>query len=188
MTQLAGKLVLLLQNGASPSQQRRGLQKYTARCHVQDICKAVLASMHQPHPGSIYNVVDDNPASRAEVMAFARQLLGLTSGPVSHSSHDAKGAFRKGPDGDDTPQLSTVGDSGSSAAVKEGVVPASAATQKGVEPASVADDSNRRSVRKQAEKRVSNKKVKIELQVAWDFPSYVEGLSAIHSGCKWPSY
>lgn len=155
---------------------------------MQDICKAVLASMHQPHPGSIYNVVDDNPASRAEVMAFARQLLGLTSGPDSHSSHDAKDAFRKGPDGDDTPQICTVGDSGSSAAVKEGVVPASAATQKGVEPASVADDSNCRSVSKQAEKRVSNEKVKMELQVAWDFPSYVEGLSAIHSGGKRPFY
>jgi hypothetical protein len=29
--------------------------------------------------GAVYNVVDDDPASRGEVMAFARELLGLGS-------------------------------------------------------------------------------------------------------------
>ena len=39
-----------------------------------------------------------------------------------------------------------------------------------------------RPVRKLAEKRVSNHKIKTELGLTWDFPSYVEGLSAIHAG------
>ncbi|KAL0053692.1 hypothetical protein WJX82_009356 [Trebouxia sp. C0006] len=39
-----------------------------------------------------------------------------------------------------------------------------------------------RSVHKPAEKRVSNHKIKTELGLTWDFPSFVEGLSAIHAG------
>ncbi len=50
--------------GASASQERRGRQRYTARCHVHDICSVIQASISHPNPGSIYNIVDDEPAPR----------------------------------------------------------------------------------------------------------------------------
>jgi hypothetical protein len=42
---------------------------------VHDICAALLASMDAPAPGAIYNVADDDPAPRSEVLAFAEQRL-----------------------------------------------------------------------------------------------------------------
>lgn len=47
------------------------------RIHVDDIARALWASMHAPTPQAIYNVADDAPAAQAEVMAYAHQLLGL---------------------------------------------------------------------------------------------------------------
>lgn len=43
---------------------------------------ALFASMERPAakaPGATYNIADDEPAPRAEVMAFAAQLLGVSS-------------------------------------------------------------------------------------------------------------
>lgn len=48
----------------SVSQARRGRQRFTARCHVHDICATMCASMRRPRPGAVYNVVDDDPAPR----------------------------------------------------------------------------------------------------------------------------
>jgi hypothetical protein len=48
----------------SASQARRARQRFTARCHVHDICATICASMRQPRPGAVYNVVDDEPAPR----------------------------------------------------------------------------------------------------------------------------
>lgn len=59
----------------SASADRRGRQRYTARCHVYDICQTLEASMQHPHPGAAYNIADDDPAGRATVMAFASELL-----------------------------------------------------------------------------------------------------------------
>lgn len=64
----------------SSSQQRRGRQKYTARVHVYDIAATVCASMQQPRPGAVYNIVDDDPAPRGEVMAYTRALLQAQMG------------------------------------------------------------------------------------------------------------
>ncbi len=153
----------LLQGVASASQQRRGLQQYTARCHVLDICKALTASMHQPCPGSIYNVADDNPASRAEVMAFAASLL--------KSSSDAAMSNK--------PNADRCTDADRQECTTDGICNQSAALQ-GVD--AMCEKGRPSSVRKPAEKRVSNHKIKAELGLTWDFPSYVEGLSAIHAG------
>lgn len=60
---------------APPSAARRARQRYTARCHVYDICQALEASMRQPRPGAAYNIADDDPADRGTVMAFAQELL-----------------------------------------------------------------------------------------------------------------
>ena len=40
-----------------------------------DICQVLMASMHAPQPGAIYNVADDDPASREEVLDFVRQQI-----------------------------------------------------------------------------------------------------------------
>lgn len=147
----------LVQGVASASQQRRGLQQYTARCHVHDICRALTASMHQPCPGSVYNVTDDNPASRTEVVAFAASLLKLSSDAAMSNKHSADR------------QECTTDDTRSQSGVLQ-------------EVDATCDKARPRSVRKTAEKRVSNHKIKTELGLTWDFPSYVEGLSAIHAG------
>ncbi|KAF5203641.1 hypothetical protein FRX31_006772 [Thalictrum thalictroides] len=49
----------------------RAIKQYTSRVHVVDICQALKASIGTSFPGRIYNIVDDDPASRAEVFAFA---------------------------------------------------------------------------------------------------------------------
>ena len=54
--------------------------KYVSRVHVADIGAALLASMEAPAAsagGAVYNIGDDEPAPRQEVMAHAAHLLGL---------------------------------------------------------------------------------------------------------------
>ncbi|MDE0114638.1 MAG: SDR family oxidoreductase [Albidovulum sp.] len=47
------------------------------RIHVEDIAKALAASIEKPEPGEIYNLCDDLPAPPQEVVAFASELLGV---------------------------------------------------------------------------------------------------------------
>ncbi len=113
--------------------------------------------MNQPRPGSIYNVADDNPASRAEVMAFAASLLISSSDAAMSNQHRADGQE----------------------CMTDDICRQSAALQ---EVDAMFEKDRPRSVHKPAEKRVSNHKIKTELGLTWDFPSFVEGLSAIHAG------
>lgn len=46
-----------------------------SRIHVDDIASVLLASIKNPHPLSIYNVADDEPAAPHEVDAYASFLL-----------------------------------------------------------------------------------------------------------------
>lgn len=69
----------------SASQQRRGRQKFTARCHVGDICTILEASMYRPRPGAVYNVVDDEPAGRGQVLEYAASLI---NGYMASNSHE----------------------------------------------------------------------------------------------------
>ncbi|CAL5221740.1 g3990 [Coccomyxa viridis] len=80
--------------GSSTSKARRGAQLYTNRCHVYDICQVLLASMQRPRPGAVYNVVDDNPASRAQVMAYVQELLGGQA-PAIQDSGDQDTTMRR---------------------------------------------------------------------------------------------
>uniref|UniRef100_A0A0D9WDC1 NAD-dependent epimerase/dehydratase domain-containing protein n=1 Tax=Leersia perrieri TaxID=77586 RepID=A0A0D9WDC1_9ORYZ len=59
----------------SQRQKLRESKQYTARIHVADIYQAILASISIRSARRIYNVVDDDPAPRAEVFAFARNLV-----------------------------------------------------------------------------------------------------------------
>ncbi|CAL5056554.1 unnamed protein product [Urochloa decumbens] len=61
----------------SQRQKLRESKQYTARIHVADIYQAILASMSMRCARKIFNVVDDDPAPRAEVFAFARSLIEM---------------------------------------------------------------------------------------------------------------
>jgi dTDP-D-glucose 4,6-dehydratase len=52
-----------------------------SRIHVDDLAAALAASMARPQPGALYNVCDDEPAPRHEVLAFACDLLGVPVPP-----------------------------------------------------------------------------------------------------------
>ncbi len=56
--------------------------QYFSRIHVADIAATVLAAMTAARAGAIYNVVDDLPASSADVTAFACELLGRPPPPL----------------------------------------------------------------------------------------------------------
>ena len=48
-----------------------------SRIHVADLAAVLCASIARPRPGAVYSVCDDEPASPAEVVAYAAGLLGL---------------------------------------------------------------------------------------------------------------
>lgn len=51
------------------------------RIHVADIAAVLLASLRKPHPGRIYNLVDDHPAPPQDVIAHAAALIGMEPPP-----------------------------------------------------------------------------------------------------------
>ncbi len=52
-----------------------------SRIHVEDIAQTLIASMHAPNAGAIYNVCDDDPAPPQDVLAYAAELLNLPVPP-----------------------------------------------------------------------------------------------------------
>lgn len=48
-----------------------------SRIHVEDIAQVLWASISSPHPGSIYNLCDNEAAPPQDVIAHAAELLGL---------------------------------------------------------------------------------------------------------------
>ncbi|QDZ17825.1 NAD(P)-binding protein [Chloropicon primus] len=56
--------------------RRRRNQQLVSRCHVLDVVQGLLKSMEAPNSGGIYNIVDDDPAPRDAVEAFALGLVG----------------------------------------------------------------------------------------------------------------
>ncbi|HSK41596.1 MAG TPA: SDR family oxidoreductase [Arenibaculum sp.] len=53
-----------------------------SRIHVEDIARALEASMARPAPGRAYNICDDEPAPGHEVTAHAACLLGIEPPPL----------------------------------------------------------------------------------------------------------
>jgi hypothetical protein len=53
-----------------------------SRIHVDDLVRALCASMSQPRPGARYNLCDDDPAAPEAVVAYAAALLGVQAPPV----------------------------------------------------------------------------------------------------------
>lgn len=56
--------------------------QYFSRIHVEDIAGFLIASLKNPHPGTIYNLADDVPSSALEVQQFAAELLNKPCPPV----------------------------------------------------------------------------------------------------------
>jgi nucleoside-diphosphate-sugar epimerase len=52
------------------------------RIHVEDIAATLLASIHRPNPGAIYNVADNEPAPPQDIIAYAAELLGVEPPPA----------------------------------------------------------------------------------------------------------
>jgi nucleoside-diphosphate-sugar epimerase len=48
---------------------------YISRIHVTDISKVLTTSMQSPDPGAIYNVADDLPSTRYDVLSYSSRLL-----------------------------------------------------------------------------------------------------------------
>lgn len=151
-----------LQKGLSESQQRRGKQRFTSRCHVQDICSVLLASMAAPSAGSIYNVADDDPSPRGEVMAYAQQVLvetgaalPLPDAPAGDEAASASAAEAQQQEQQSSPSSSKPGGRSRGSAVME-------------------------------EKRVRNVKIKEQLGITLQYPTYREGITAIINGCTYP--
>ena len=55
---------------------------FSCRIHIEDIAQTLLASIHNPSDGTVYNVVDDKPAPTQEVVEYASRLLGLKPPPL----------------------------------------------------------------------------------------------------------
>ncbi len=53
-----------------------------SRIHADDICRALLMSMQQPQPREIFNLADDMPTSRLEVVDFAYDFLNIPKPPL----------------------------------------------------------------------------------------------------------
>ena len=51
-------------------------QKFS-RIHVCDIARALEACLARPVPGAVYNLADDEPATRSDFFAHAARLLGV---------------------------------------------------------------------------------------------------------------
>lgn len=52
-----------------------------SRIHVEDLARAVEASLRRPRAGGVYNVCDDLPAPPQDVTAYAAGLMGLPAPP-----------------------------------------------------------------------------------------------------------
>jgi nucleoside-diphosphate-sugar epimerase len=124
---------------------------YVNRIHVADIASAVVKCMtltgNPREKGAIYNLADDYPAPRGEVMAYAEELLG-------------KGRDSEKSDG--------------------------AATTTGIADVDMGGTgvNNMRARRRASEhKRVNNARMRQQLMPGGlRYPSYREGLRAIHHG------
>ena len=84
-------------SGDAAATPRVVMPRYVSRVHVDDICAAVLASMQQPASSTaggprVFNVADDEPAPRGEVMGYAAELLGETLATAADA--DASGSER----------------------------------------------------------------------------------------------
>lgn len=119
--------------------------------------------MARSEPGAVYNVADDEPAPRGEVTEFARSLLF----PRGHDPMANSSSTEEASSGTAESSESPGSGAGSSDGGEE-----SAGSRRGAAPLE--------------EKRVRNAKIKQDLGVALQFPSYREGVGALAVGDTQP--
>eukprot|EP00850_Spirogloea_muscicola_P008818 SM000048S16530 [mRNA] locus=s48:216837:219001:+ [translate_table: standard] len=146
----------------SAAMRLREKRRYTSRCHVLDICQVVAASMEAPMAGHIYNIVDDDPAPRSEVMAFAKLLLSEACNAEPQQDCDESLITGHGSISEDNCLKQ--------AAVRESEAVCLTEPQEQSQQGHV------------AEKRVSNARIKLELGTRLVHPDYRSGLKAIAAG------
>jgi len=69
-------LETLAKEGGDLSQCGANDNVCTSRIHVDDIVAGIRASMQLPSPGEVFNVADDLPCTRYEMLTYACRLLG----------------------------------------------------------------------------------------------------------------
>mmetsp|Transcript_68635 Transcript_68635/g.114059 ORF Transcript_68635/g.114059 Transcript_68635/m.114059 type:complete len:338 (-) Transcript_68635:214-1227(-) len=73
---------LPLESSAPKPSPQPATPQYVSRIHIVDIANAVFASMSAPSTSAVdatYNLCDNEPATRAEVWAYAKLLLGKSA-------------------------------------------------------------------------------------------------------------
>eukprot|EP00850_Spirogloea_muscicola_P009005 SM000049S16776 [mRNA] locus=s49:632104:634269:+ [translate_table: standard] len=149
-------------NQRSAAMRVREKRRYTSRCHVLDICQVVAASMEAPMAGRIYNIVDDDPAPRREVMAFAKSLLsGACNAEPQQDCHETPAMGHGSICEDNCLKEAAVGES---------------------EAVCLTEPQEESQQGHTVEKRVSNARIKLELGTRLVHPDYRSGLKAIAAG------
>lgn len=148
-----------------------GGANWVSRIHVADICGAIIASMMAPvtgsegvGKGSIYNVADNLPAPREEVMKYAENLLFL-------QSRDEERITEGSVVGKETPSLLFKSE------------PESSSGAVSMEENMTSERTRRRLTEN---KRVSNAHIVESLGYVFKYPSYKEGLQALFGGSNDP--
>lgn len=132
--------------------EKRRKETYVSRCHILDLVQVLIESIRKPKPG-IYNVVDDCPSTRDAVTRFSLDLLEKVARSAETPSVSSSNSF---PHWDlDYAQQQQAKSTRMDAAIDG--LPTTG-------------------------KRVSNQKVKSELGIVLEHPSYVEGMAAIIGG------
>lgn len=159
---------------------------WVSRIHVADICGAILASMVRPvasieGEGAIYNVADNVPAPRDEVMEYATNIL---------LAADAR-ENQKNPQNSSMTVVEADSSEGSKRGLENGLirVPSeSSQRQEAVSGNSVAEKlSSERARRRMTEnKRVNNGHLVKSLGYVFKYPTYKEGLTALALGSNDP--
>ena len=152
-----------------------GETNWVSRIHVADICGAIIASMMAPVTGSegvgaVYNVADNVPAPRDEVMKYAGDLLYQKS----------KGEER---------ETDSTNYSGSVSDIEEAEKKIASLLPKVEQESSRSGEkmTSERTRRRMTEnKRVSNAHIVESLGYMFKYPSYKEGLRALLGGSNDP--
>ena len=154
-----GPLRNVLQSKAKlENAQRRQREAYVSRIHVSDLVQILIKSIENPQPGACYHlfpisISQDTNSSSCPGIYNAVDDCPSTRDAVTNFSLKLKGKSKS-----ETSNVATaVGEKDN-----ETVSPSPVAADKG--------------------KRVSNQKVKSDLGVNFEFPSYIEGMKAIIEG------
>ena len=153
--------------------KKRRQENYVARCHVLDLIQVLIESIRNPKPG-IYNVVDDCPSTRDEVTRFSLSLLAERERAAKQTASSSETIIPSVSISNDFPHWDSVR------------VNSAQQAQSMDTGATAGAGANGDTGRPNTGKRVSNQKIKSELGIILEHPSYVEGMKAIIDGSIQP--